>query len=405
MDTPKPLTGCTVIDFSAVFAGPICSRFLRDCGAEVIKIEPPGDGDMTRGPTGLTPVYAHFNAGKRSVAINLKHPDGQALARRLVMGAEVVIENFRPGVMTRFGLDYQSFKTQRPDLVYCSISGFGQSGPQVDRAAFAPIIHAASGFDIVHARAQVLSEKASEKSSEKASDKANDLQRPPNWEIMMADMLSGTHAFAAIQSALLGRERYGVGDYIDVSMMDAMMTLIPSQIQAAQMQEPLPIGRYCPVRTRDGYIMVCVVSDKNLRSLSVALQRPDLLTDPRFVFGPRTANQKYLVEEIEKWSATLSASESEQRLNQAGVPCAGYQRPEDLFAHPQVVERKSFTSLKDDILGEFLIQNMPARFSHLDTTAADWVAGLGEHTNEVLGERLQLSQAEIDALRSTGVIA
>ena len=388
MNKPKPLAGYRVVDFSAVFAGPICSRFMLDCGADVIKIETPGEGDLTRGPDGLTPVFAHFNAGKRSVAINLKLQAGQALARQLIMGADVVIENFRPGIMSKFNLDYASLKQERPDLIYCSISGFGQSGPYVDRAAFAPIVHAASGFDIVHARAQKGGE-----------------VRPANWEIMMADMLSGAYAFGAIQTALLGRERNGGGEYIDVSMMDAMMTLIPAQIQAAQMAEPLAIGRYCPVQTKDGFVMVCVVSDKNLRSLAAALNRPELITDQRFVFGPRTKNQPLLVEEIERWSMALTSAECANLLNEAGVPCSTYQLPEDLFAHPQVVERNSFSTLKNDRLGEFLIQNMPAKFHHFDSTASNWIASLGEHTDAVLQEYLQLDPGRIAELRRDGVVA
>jgi len=388
MKSKKPLDGYMVVDFSAVFAGPICSRFMLDCGADVIKIETPGEGDLTRGPSGLTPVFAHFNAGKRSVAINLKKPEGQEIARQLIMGADVVIENFRPGIMARFNLDYDSLRQERPDLVYCSISGFGQSGPNVDRAAFAPIVHAASGFDMVHARAQLGTE-----------------VRPANWEIMMADMLSGAYAFGAIQTALLGRERSGIGDYIDVSMMEAMMTLIPAQIQAAQMETPLPIGRYSPVRTKDGFVMVCVVSDKNLRSLSAALNRPELLTDPRFVFGPRTTNQPLLVIEIEKWSTALSSAECERLLNAAGVPCSIYQLPEDLFAHPQVVERNSFATVKNDPLGEFLIQNMPVKFHHFNSTASSWVAKLGEHTDTVLQDNLRMDINQITALRQDGVLA
>ena len=386
MPSAKPLAGYKVVDFSAVFAGPICTRFLLDCGADVIKIETPGEGDLTRGVHGLTPVFAHFNAGKRSVAINLKDPAGQALARQFIAEADVVIENFRPGIMSRFGLDYDSLKRERPDLVYCSISGFGQTGPYVDRAAFAPIVHAASGFDSVFANAQ-------------GSD-----NRPPNWEIMMADMLSGAYAFGAIQTALLGRTRSGKGDYIDISMMDVMMTLIPAHIQAAQMAEPLSIGRYCPVQTSDGFVMVCVVSDKNLRCLSAAINRPDLLDDPRFVLGPRTANQKLLVEEIERWSKARTAEACEAILNAAGVPCSLYQQPADLFAHPQVVQRAAFTTVKNDRLGAFLIQNMPARFSGIDNSAASWVAKLGEHTDELLRERLHLSPSDIAGLRSAGVV-
>lgn len=388
MSNTKPLQGFTVIDFSAVFAGPYCARMLLDCGASVIKIEAPGVGDFTRGVDGLTRVYAHFNAGKRSIAIDLKKPEGQALARRLIEEADVVIENFRPGIMARFGLDYASLQQQHPDLIYCAISGYGQSGPWVNRAAYAPIVHAASGFDSVYMHAQ-----------------GKRGERPPNWEIMIADILTGSFAFGAIQTALLGRERHGQGEFIDVSMMDAMMTLIPAHIQAAQMEAPPPIGRFCPVRTRDGFVMICIVSDKTMENLCAAIARSDLLGDPRFVRGPRTANLNQLATEIEHWSTARTALECEAVLNQAGVPCGAYLQPEDLFDHPQVLERRSFTNLASDRLGEFLIQNLPMKFRHADTTAASWVAELGAHTDEVLAEDLALAREEIDRLRAAGVVS
>lgn len=387
MNNSRPLKGYKVIDFSAVFAGPICARMLLDCGAEVIKIESPGTGDFTRGVDGLTRVYAHFNAGKRSIVIDLKQAAGRKLAHRLIAQADIVIENFRPGIMAKFGLDYASLKQERPDLVYCSISGFGQSGPHVNRAAYAPIVHAASGFDSVHSHAQT-----------------DGKQRPPNWEIMIADILTGSYAFGAIQTALLGRERTGKGDYVDVSMMESMMSLIPAHIQAAQMQTPPAIGRFCPVQTRDGFVMICIVSDKTMENLCAAIKRPDLLTDPRFIRGPRTANLKLLAVEIERWSTTMTSQDCELALNHAEVPCSAYQQPADLFDHPQVLDRKSFTTLQDDILGEFLIQNTPFRFRNADITASGWVAKLGEHTDAVLREQLGLQQEEIEALRAAGVV-
>ena len=151
--------------------------------------------------------------------------------------------------------------------------------------------------------------------------------------------------------------------------------------------------------------MLCIVSDKNLQCLAAALNRDELLEDPRFIRGQRHLNFDQLVSEVEKWSTTLSCEACETALNQAGVPCSIYQRTEDLFVHPQVVDRNSFTTLTNDELGTFLIQNMPIKFSHIDTTAASWVARLGEHTDEVLAEKLNLQQSEIDALRTSKVIS
>lgn len=388
MSQNKPLSGYKVIDFSAVYAGPICSRFLADCGADVIKVEPPGLGDLTRGVDGMTPAFAHFNAGKRSIALDLKSTEGQRLARDLVRSADLVIQNFRPGIMAKFALDYDSLKEERPDLIYCSISGFGLSGPWVNRAAFAPIVHAASGFDTVFSKGQ-----------------GNDEHRPPNWEIMVADILTGAYAFGVIQTALLGRERFGQGEHLDVSMMDAMMTLIPAHLQAVQMEEPLPIGRFHPVRTGDGFIMVTPISNKNFASLCALLQRPELLDDPRFVFGPRSRHFRELAEEIEKWSVSLTTAEAEDALSSAGVPCSAYTQLEDLFTHPQVVERQSFSRISDERLGEFLIQCLPVKFQHMNNASAPWVATLGQHSEEVLRSELALSAEIIAELRVSKVIA
>lgn len=392
MSTSKPLDGFKVVDFSAVFAGPICSRFLRDCGADVIKVESPGAGDITRGVDGITPVFSHFNAGKRSIAVDLKQPAGQSLVKQLISDADIVLENFRPGIMAKFGLDFESLHSEYPELIYCSISGFGQSGPYVNRAAYAPIVHAASGFDSVHAQSQ-------------QGPNEDKVMRPSNWEIMVADILTGSYAFGAIQTALLGRERGAGGSYIDVSMMESMMTLIPAHIQSAQMEKPALIGRFFPVKVKDGFVMVCVVSDKNLECLAAALGRPELLKDPRFVRGPRTENFYLLAEEVERWSASLSARECEEALNRAGVPCSLYQQVDDLFAHPQVVERNSFAPIFDDVLGDFLIQNMPFKLSGTESAAASWAAKLGEHTDEILSERLHLKPAEIERLRANAVVS
>jgi CoA:oxalate CoA-transferase len=388
MSKNKPLSGYKVIDFSAVYAGPICARFLHDCGAEVIKIEPPGLGDITRGVDGMTPAFAHFNAGKRSIALDLKSIQGQRLARELILGADIVIQNFRPGIMAKFDLDYDSLKEDKPDLIYCSISGFGMSGPWVNRAAFAPIVHAASGFDTVFGAGQ-----------------DNNEQRPPNWEIMVADILTGAYAFGVIQTALLGRERFGQGEHLDVSMMDAMMTLIPAHLLAAQMEEPLAIGRFYPVQTSDGFVMVTVVSNKNFESLCKLLQRPELLTDPRFVFGSRARHFKELAEEIGKWSISLTTTEAENALNSAGVPCSAYTKVDDLFSHPQVVERQSFSKIIDEHLGEFLIQCLPVKFQHMSNRTASWAATLGQHSDDVLQSELKLSTEKIAELRASKVIA
>lgn len=182
------------------------------------------------------------------------------------------------------------------------------------------------------------------------------------------------------------------------------MSLIPAHLQRVQMDEPVAIGRFYPVQASDGFFMLCAVSDKNLQGLAKAICRPDLETDPRFIRGPRTENFHQLAKEVEKWSIGRSAAECESVLNSHGVPCASYQKPEELFSHPQVVERESFTRLNNDALGSFLIQNMPVRFDRTDSKAQSWVARLGEHTDEVLSS-LGMRVDEIEALKQKGAVA
>src|SRR5438445_2096401 len=200
----RPLEGIRVLDFSMMMAGPFCTRLLADLGAEVIKIEAPS-GDLIRGRPpvreGRSTYFAQLNAGKRSLVLDLKNPEAVAVARELATSCDVVMENFRPGVMKRFGLGFETLSADNRRLIYCAISGYGQTGPSADKASYAPIIHAASGYDLAHLRYQ------------------KDHDRPARTGIFMADVLAGVYAFGAIQTALFHRERSGAGQFIDVALM------------------------------------------------------------------------------------------------------------------------------------------------------------------------------------------
>lgn len=382
----KPLQGLKIADFSAVYAGPICARMLSDCGADVIKVEAIRGGDVMRGPTGNSRVFAHFNAGKRSIALDLTQPDAQQIAKQLIAQSDVLIENFRPGVMAKFGLGYDDLREQFPSLVYCSISGFGQQGPFAQRAAYAPIAHAASGFDYAY-----------------LSSQGNVGGRPPDSGIMIADMLTGSYAFGAIQTALLGRMQSGRGDFVDVTMMESMMSLIPRQLQDAQLAKTPRDGGFRPIRVSDGYVMICIISEKNMRSVAQAMNREDLIEDPRFAQRlQRYKNMDAFVAEIESWSETLTAEQCEAAMNNAGVPCSIYTATKDLFDHPQITERRAFKQMQDHD-GPFKIQNPPFQFAGSDTATADSVPELGEHTLEVLTQFLGYDAAKAQQLCSSGV--
>ncbi len=378
------LDGLRVLDFTTTIAGPHCARMLADLGAEVIKIEAP-DGDMmrTRPPlrNGASTSFGQLNAGKKSVALDLKSPDAVVAARQLVATADVVVENFRPGVMRRFGLDYAALKAIKPDLVYCAISGYGQSGPSAELPAYAPVIHAASGYDLAHMAYQ------------------GEMRRPDYCGIYIADVLTGTYAFGAIVTALYQRRMTGEGQMIDVSMLESMLSLTLSEIQAAQFAVAPP-GRpvFGPVATKDGYINLSIASERTFQNLAAASGHPHWLTDPRFAeYANRRANWGELIDELERWSKVRTTSEVQAIFDRHGVPSSPYRTVKEAMADPQIAHRRAFAEVSD-AGGTFLALNPPFRMSVATTAATPRVAALGEHTQELLAG-IGYTYAEIAALR------
>ena len=374
-----------VIDFTTTIAGPHCTRLLADLGAEVIKIEAP-EGDMmrTRPPlrSGASTSFGQLNAGKKSVALDLKSPPAVAVVQRLVATADVVVENFRPGVMRRFGLNYEALKPIRPELVYCAISGYGQTGPSAELPAYAPVIHAASGYDLAHMAYQ------------------GETRRPDYCGIYIADVLTGTYAFGAIMTALYQRQATGEGQMIDVSMLESMLSLTLSEIQAAQFAVAPP-GRpvFGPVATRDGHINLSIASERTFQNLAAASGHPHWLTDPRFAeYANRRANWGELIDELERWSKELSTAEVQAVFDRHGVPSSPYRTVREAMADPQIAHRRSFAEVRDTG-GTFLALNPPFHMSGATAAARPFVAALGEHTEELLVE-IGYTATEIAALNS-----
>jgi crotonobetainyl-CoA:carnitine CoA-transferase CaiB-like acyl-CoA transferase len=366
------LSGLRVLDFTTTIAGPHCTRLLADLGAEVIKIEAP-DGDMmrTRPPmrSGASTSFGQLNAGKKSVALDLKSPAAVEAVRRLVTTADVVVENFRPGVMRRFGLDYEALRPVKADLVYCAISGYGQTGPSAELPAYAPVIHAASGYDLAHMAYQ------------------GEARRPDYCGIYIADVLTGTYAFGAIVAALYQRQATGEGQMIDVSMLESMLTLTLSEIQAAQFAVTPP-GRpvFGPIATKDGYINLSIASERTFQSLANASGHPHWLTDPRFAeYTNRRANWGELIDELERWSKELSTSEVQAIFDRHGVPSSPYRTVKEAMADPQIAHLRSFSEVHD-AGGTFLAINPPFRMTAATAAVRPFVAALGEHSEELLAE-------------------
>ena len=379
-----------VLDFTTTIAGPHCGRLLADLGAEVIKIEAP-EGDMmrTRPPlrNGASTSFGQLNAGKKSLVLDLKAPQAVEAVRRLATTADVVVENFRPGVMRRFGLDYDALAPIRPELIYCAISGYGQTGPSAELPAYAPVIHAASGYDLAHMAYQ------------------GEQRRPDYCGIFIADVVAGTYAFGAIMTALYQREITGQGQMIDVSMLESMLSLTLSEIQAAQFAVAPP-GRpvFGPIAAKDGYINLAIASERTFQNLCAASGHPQWITDPRFAQYPdRRANWGQLIEELECWSRERTVREVQALFDRHGVPSSPYRTVKEAMTDPQLGHRRAFAEIRD-AGGTFRALNPPFWMSGAMAAARPYAAALGEHTEELLAE-IGYTPAEIAALVSTATAA
>lgn len=370
------LTGCfeglRVLDFSTTIAGPHCARMLADMGAEVIKIESAeGETMRTRPPvrSGCSTTFGQLNVGKKSVVLDLKSPEGAEAVRRLVATADILVENFRPGVMQRLGLDYSILGELNPRLIYCSISGYGQTGPSAELPAYAPVIHAASGYDMAHLSYQP------------------GRSRPDYCGIYHADVVTGTYAFGAIASALYQRERTGRGQHIDCSMLESMLSLTLTETQSSQFAVAQPSRpTFGPAECRNGYVMIAIASEKTFQNLMSVIGRPDWVSDERFArYSDRRANWGELMDGVEAWSSRLSVAECLEALNAGGVPSSAYRSVAEALADPQLAHRGALAEV-EDAAGTFKVVNLPFRMSEAKVAAGSCAASLGEHTADVLQE-------------------
>ncbi|MBM3554146.1 MAG: CoA transferase [Alphaproteobacteria bacterium] len=364
------LAGIRILDFTAMLAGPYCTRLAADLGAEVVKIEPPVGEFMRSIPPareGVSTYFGAVNAGKKSVVLNLKTEAGRATARALIAKADAVVENMSPGAMARLGLDYASVRAIKPDIVYVSISGYGQDGPGADRPAYAPIIHASVGHDLASLAHQ------------------SGLTKPQNTVIFTADILGGTHAFAGLAAALLHRQRTGRGQHVDVALHDSMLNLLIWEIQNEQFPLDRPRVQYGPIQARDGFVMVNPISHANFEGLARTIGKPEWLNDSRFADGNmRGRHWPDMVVEIETWTATRSVDECESLLNAASCPCAAYRTVRQAMNHPQTLHRGAVATVSD-AKGPFKIAASPYLMSATPPVAGPRVPSCGEHTEAVLG--------------------
>jgi crotonobetainyl-CoA:carnitine CoA-transferase CaiB-like acyl-CoA transferase len=396
---PGPLLdGITVLDFTRVLAGPYCTRLMADLGARVLKVERPGEGDDTRrgyfqleeGRADQATYFVRVNAGKLGIALDLSNPRGREVVLDLARVADVVVENFLPGVVTRLGCDYAALSRVKPDLVYCSISGFGQTGPLRDTPAFHHIINAVSG--IMHL--------------ERQTDPG-----PRVGYLQAADVLAGTHAFGAILAALVRRGRTGHGAYLDVSMLEAMIAAeditYGAVINGGDVYPGPRAGMV--VHTLDGgdFAMQTVGAPQLWARLCEAMKRPDLTQDPRFATPmARRQNWPPLRDLIVAWLDGFGTRERAlEALRAARLPASPVLSPPEVAAHPHLDARRAFPEVPHCGRGKVRVTSTPFQVDGQPTgPAAGAPYRIGEHTRQVLGEILGYDTARIDDLARAGAV-
>ncbi len=365
---PGPLQGLRVLDFTSVLSGPYCTRLLADLGAEVLKIEPPeGDHKRLVPPLreGQSTTFAHVNSGKKSVVLDLKSPAGRQAAQDLAAQAAVVVQNWRPDVAARLGLDHATLAAANPALVYCAISGYGQSGTKALRPAYAPVIHAASGYELAQMQY------------------APGAEQPAATGIFVADVLAGMAAFGAINAALVRRQATGQGQFIDVSMYEAMLNLLMFEWHQAQFFE-VPRRIYPPLRAGDGFIVVAPVTQRNFHALADCIGRPDLKQDPRYATpGARVAHWQELMGLVADWTRDRSARDCEDLMLAHQVPCARYVTVAEAMADPALAQRGALARVRD-AAGEVVIPGAPWQMPGVECHPRPEVPALGADTAEVL---------------------
>ena len=387
----------TILDLSHALAGPFASTLLGDYGAEVIKIEPL-EGEIARGwgPPFYSDEAAYFvnlNRNKRSIAIDLKHPEGRGIFFRLLDRADVVLENLRVGTVARLGIDYAQAKARQPRVIYCSISGFGQDGPYRDRAALDLIVQAESGM---------------------ISITGEPSGHGVRCGVSIADITAGLYAAFGIVTALHARRATGHGQFIDVSMLDGQLGILSGMIgtYVADGLIPAPMGTaysallpYQTFRTKTRDIAIGVGSDRLWRTFCPLLGLAWMTDDPRFVTNAaRSAHRTALIDALQETFLAKTYEEWESILLPAGIPVGAINTLDQVVGHPQVAARKTLVESEHPVAGVVRSVGPPVRMSGTPGEVRRPAPLLGEHTDEVLRERLGLSAPEIARLRDAGVI-
>ena len=394
-DANQPLTGIRVVDLTQIYQGPYAAFLMATAGAEVIKIEPPG-GERLRGAGGhRTPMsFAMLNSNKQSMTLNLKHERGKAILIDLVREADVLMENFAPGVMDKLGIGWSFLHEINPRLVYVSGTGYGLSGPDRDRLAMDHTIQAAAGIMSV----------------------TGDADRPPSRAGgAPCDIMGGIHMYAGTLSALVGRNSTGKGTLVEVSMLESMYFTLCSELTVYQFTGELPQRNsarspagscpYSRYRCTDGYIAIICVSEAHWKSILEVIGRPELIGDPAYESpGARRLIEDEVNAMIEAWSSKLSRDEAYARMRDARVAVSPVRDLEEVRTDPHMHERGMLNWVEHQDLGSIVLPNSPIRYSDYDMATVQAYPAVGEHTADILASWLGLNADEVTELEQEGVV-
>ncbi len=402
------LSHIRVLDLSRVLAGPWATQILGDLGAEILKIEKPGEGDETRafgppflqdaqGESGDAAYFLAANRNKKSVTIDFSKPAGAALIKRLARRAHVVVENYKTGTLARYGLDYETLAGENPGLIYCSLTGFGHNGPYKDKAGYDYLIQGMAGLMGITGQPD-----------------GTPGAEPMKVGVAVSDLIAGLYAAIAIEAALIHQSRTGEGQAIDMALFDCQAAALANQATNyfAGGMVPRRLGNAHPnivpyqvFRTSDGHLILAVANDRQFRNFCLAAERRDLADDARFVTNAdRVHHRETIVTVLEPLFAARTTKDWIARLEAANVPCGPINRIDEVFADPQAIARRLTVSLSHPAAGPIDLVASPLRLSRTPPEYRNAPPLLGQHTQEVLSEVLALDAAEIVALKDQGIV-
>ena len=393
----KALEGLKVLDFTRVYSGPYCTMLLSDLGAEVIKIEAIDRGDDTRQfypiKDGESGYFMYLNRGKKSVTLNLKSVEGQKIAKELAKKADVIIENFSPGTIGRLNLNYEEIKKVNPEIIYASISGFGQTGPYRNKAAYDSVAQAMGGM---------------------TNMTGNPTQDPIKVGPAISDAATGVHMAVAILAALYSKKQTGEGQFIDVAMMDTVFSMLENSVSIKTLMdiEPNRIGNANPgsapynmYKSKDSNIVIATANNSLFEKLIKVMGQEELIKDPRFETNPkRKENEKAIDAIVEEWTKLHTNQEIEERLDAAGVPVASVKTIGELVEDKQLLHRNMLVEHDNPIVGKVKFPGNPLKLEKTPPDTSVRAPLLGEHTKTVLKEILGYTDKELEELSNIKVI-